>query len=372
MLASELVTRALRLINVPGRGGVLGSFDKQQAFETLQEIVDSEAVSKFFVPGIRRHFFDLASTVDIYSYGPGGDMDTDDFDDPVPAKIEDAYIKAGVAIIRNELVTSSEFDLATGWTLGTGWTIANGKATHAVLNPGTTLDQVLSLVPGTTYVLRLNLDHRGGSLKVELNQDGAPIVDEDLIESGFYFFTFTYSGSTSDITFTSDGGAGTTDVDILDASILEAGKDRVELNGFGSDYAVKVIDQKRYNRRFSKGTGGRPYQILFSRNYPLAEIRFDNAGVTGDILVMDVLVNRVALTSLSSVIRMHPDAIKWLRYEIADHEAGAFGKQLSPRQVKIKDAAYDKLAAGNLRMNTLGIDRALRARPIFDINRGDP
>lgn len=371
MLASELITRALRLVNVPGRGGVLSSFDKQQALETLQEILDSEAVSKFFVPGIRRHFFDLTLAVDIYSYGPGGDFDTNDFFDPVPAKVEDAYIKAGVSIIRNEEVTSSEFDSSTGWTLGTGWTIANGKATHAVLDPATVLSQTLSLA-NKTYILRFEIDHRGGSLKVEVNQDGSPIVDQDIIESGEYAFEFLFAGTASVIQFTSDAAPGTTDVDVLEASIIEKGKDRVELSGFGSDYSVKVIDQFRYNRRFSKGTGGRPYQILYSRNYPLAEVRFDNAGVTGDILLMDVLVNRVSVSSASSEIRMHPDAIKWLRYELADHEAGAFGKQLSPRQVSILNEAYDKLVAGNLRINTLSVDRALRARPIFDINRGDP
>ncbi len=372
MLASELIARSLRLINVPGRGGVLGSFDTHQAFASLQEILDTESVSKFFVPGIRRHFFDLPDGVDVFLYGPGADFDTNDFYDPAPIKIEDAYIKAGSSIVRNELVESWEFDLATGWTLGTGWTIANGKATHAVLDPATTLDQTLSLVPGKTYTLRLNIDHRGGSLKVVINQDGAPIVDQDIIESGAFDFEFTFTGTTSDITFTSDASPGTTDIDILDASVIEFGKDRVELTRAGSDYSVRVIDQVRYNRRFTKGTGGRPYQILFSRDYPIASIRFDNAGVTGDILVMDVLVNRVAVTSVSSEIRMHPDAIKWVRYELADHEAGAFGKQLSPRQVRILDAAYDKLAAGNLRMNTLGVDRAIRSRPIFDINRGDP
>jgi hypothetical protein len=371
MLASELIARALRLINVPGRGGVLSSFDTLQAFETLQEILDSEAVSTFFVPGINRHFFDVTPGEHIYSYGPGADFDTDDFFDPLPIKIEDAYIRAGAAIARNELVTSWDFLVATGWTLGTGWMIANGKASKATGDPSETLDQVLALVPGTAYTLRLNIDHRDGSLKVEINQDGAPIVDQDIIESGEYEFDFIFSGSTSDIVFTSDAG-GVTEIDVLDASILEAGKDRVELAGTGSDYTIKIIDQKRYNRRFSKGTGGRPYQILFSRNHPLAEVRFDNAPTAGDILVMDVLVNRTAITEQTDEIRMHPDAIKWLRYEIADHEAGAFGKQLSPRQVKIKDSAWDKLAAGNLRMNTLRVDRAMRSRPTFDINRGDP
>ena len=161
-------------------------------------------------------------------------------------------------------------------------------------------------------------------------------------------------------------------MDILDVSILETGKDRVELSGTGSDYAIKVIDQKRYNRRFTKGTGGRPYQILFSRAYPMGKIFFDNASISGDILVMDVTVNRVAVDSLDDTIRMHPDSRKWLRYELADHLSGEYGKSLTRRQIKILDDAYDNLVAGNLRMNRLGVDKAMRRRATFDINRGDP
>ena len=121
-----------------------------------------------------------------------------------------------------------------------------------------------------------------------------------------------------------------------------------------------------------KGNSGRPYQILFARNYPIAELRLDNTGTNGEILILDVLVNRVAIDSLESELRIHADERKFLRYTLADEMAGEYGKALSRRQVKIMDDAYDKLAAGGLRMNMLSVDRALRSRPRYNINHGDP
>ena len=61
MLASELISRALRLINEPGRGATLSADDQQDALEATQEILDSESVSKQFVPGISRHFFPMVA-----------------------------------------------------------------------------------------------------------------------------------------------------------------------------------------------------------------------------------------------------------------------------------------------------------------------
>ncbi|MCG8434513.1 MAG: hypothetical protein MJA83_10820, partial [Gammaproteobacteria bacterium] len=86
MLASELIARSLRLINVPGRGSTLNGTDKLQALEALQDLVNSKAVTRQFVPGVRRHFFNLQANKSIYSYGPGQDLDTDDFDDPSPIR----------------------------------------------------------------------------------------------------------------------------------------------------------------------------------------------------------------------------------------------------------------------------------------------
>ena len=149
--------------------------------------------------------------------------------------------------------------------------------------------------------------------------------------------------------------------------------DRTELVGKGSDYRIDIIDQKHYNDRFSKGTGGRPYQILWSRTFPLGEIRFDNSpSGPSDILVMDVTVNRLELEDTNDEIRMHPDAIKWLRYQLAFEMAPEYGKVLPPPALKTLEEANNRLFAGNFRRNTLRVDSALRNRRSFDINRGDP
>jgi hypothetical protein len=102
------------------------------------------------------------------------------------------------------------------------------------------------------------------------------------------------------------------------------------------------------------------------------EIRFDNAGISGDILVMDVLVNKVSINSVNDTLRITEAGEKWLRYALADNLSGEYGKTLNPRQVTIMEAAWDQLASANRRNNMLGVDRGLRERPTFDINRGDP
>ena len=87
---------------------------------------------------------------------------------------------------------------------------------------------------------------------------------------------------------------------------------------------------------------------------------------------MDVMTNRNKIRTVNDEIRMNPEGIKWLRYSLADHVAGEYGKALNPRQISIMNDAWNQLASSNRRINSLGIDRALRDRPSFDINRGDP
>ena len=111
---------------------------------------------------------------------------------------------------------------------------------------------------------------------------------------------------------------------------------------------------------------------MWNRTYPLAELRFDNSGIAGDILVVDALVNRNAITELDQTLALHDDTLKWLRYKLADEMAGEYGKELTKRQVEIMDDAYNQMAAGNRRQNTLRVDPGLQKRPAFDINRGDP
>lgn len=370
MKASELIVKALRLINVPGRGAVLSGTDQQLAFEALQDLLNAESVSKYFQTGVRRHFFPMQANKSIYSYGPGAELDTNQFNDPAPIQIEDAYIREGSTILSNEQVQSSDFTTATGWTAGAGWLIANSRATISPGNNGSTLTQTLSLVSGTTYTVVIDMTQNAGSINVTVNQDATPILSQTLAGSGLFSFEIGFAGTASDIVFTADALA---DINLLSVSVIEKGRDQVELpESQGSDYSITIIDQIRYNRRFTKGTGGRPYEIFYSRSFPNGDLRFDNSAVPGDILIMDVAINLAAVSSPNDEIKLHDSAIKWVKYKLADELSGEYGKQLRPRQVAIMDEAWDLLAAGNERLALLEVDRALRGRPTFDINRGDP
>lgn len=371
MLASQLIARALRLINVPGRGASLAPEDQQAAFESLQEILDSAAVSKQFVPGIRRHFFAMQQGKAIYSYGASAqaDLRSDNFDDdPAPIKIEDAYIREGSTITNNEQVDNYRFENTGTWVASGTAAISNNQATLAGIGAVT---QSLLLVAGRTYTLKTTVDVNVGDAVLRVRENAVDILNVTLDSSGSYEYDFVFSTTLPTLDFTTADALD--DVTVFNCSIIERGKQRLELpDSRGSDYGITIVDQIHYNRRFTKGTGGRPYEILYTRDYPLSEIRFDNSAVTGDILVMDVLVNRVSVSNANSIIRLHPDAIKWLRYELADALAGEYGKALTANQVRIKDDAWNKLAAGNRRINALGVDRALRDRATFDVNRGDP
>lgn len=368
--ANELIRRALRLINIPGRGATLTSDDTQSALVTLQEIVNSESVSKMFVPGIRRHFFPMQQGKAIYSYGRSAqaDLRSDDFDgDPAPVRIEDAYIREGSNIVDNERVDNFRFENIGTWITTGGASIVNNQA---ALVDVSNLSQALALTLNTVYTLRLTIDVNISGCQLLLQQNAVDIINVVLDSSGVYDFDFTFTDSLATIAFITAAGQ---DITLADVSIIERGKPRLELpDSQGSDYDITVVDQRRYNRRFTKGTGGRPYEILYSRNFPVSEIRFDNSAVTGDILVLDVLVNHVEVDDKNSIIRLHDDAIKWLRYELADCMAGEYGKTITQKQDNIKYEAWNKLASGNRRINNMGVDAALRDRPTFDINRGDP
>ena len=380
MQASELITRALRLINQPGRGATLSAADQSNALEALQEILDSEAVSKQFVPGIRRHFFPMVQGKAIYSYGASPQMDlrSDNFDDdPPPIHIEGAYIRSGSSITDSEVVDEYRYENAASWILG--------GAGAAITNNQLVIEQVIdtasqafnagngaALVDGTTYTIRINAEILNGTFEVQL-RDGAIAFETYTIDaSGRYEFDFVWPTTVAPDVVVATLLA-TDDMRINSLSIIERGKARLALpDARGSDYIITVIDQTHYNRRFTKGTGGRPYQILYSRNYGYGEIRFDNSAISGDILVLDVLVNRVQVNRPEDELRVNPEAIRWLRYALADNVAGEYGKSLNMRQLTNLREAWSRLASGNRRVNRLGVDRALRHRPTFDINRGDP
>ncbi|MGI9251127.1 MAG: hypothetical protein ACR2PR_08015 [Pseudohongiellaceae bacterium] len=383
MNALELITRSLRLINEPGRGATLAAADQTDGFTALQEILDSKAVSRAFVPGINRHFFPMVSGQAIYSYGSGPDRNlrSDDFGslisglgDPAPIKLEAAYIREGSTITNNELIDEFRFEAQGSWVLGTDVEITNNQLKIETPAAATDATQVLTVSTSVTYTLRVKAIINAGDVQIEA-RDSAVAIQTFLIDSsGFYSFDFTWPTNVApDIRISA--GDVTDDIRLDEISLIERGKrDRLELpDSQGSDYNMYIVDQAHYNRRFTKGTGGRPYNVLYSRGADQSgEIRFDNSAIAGDILVLDVLVNRVQVNSLVDEIRLNPSGILWLRHKLADVLAPEYGKALTLRQLKIMDEAWDSLATGNRRTNTLGVDRALRDRPTFDINRGDP
>lgn len=375
--ASELLTRALRLINIPGRGAQLSAEDQAAAFDALQEILDSRAVTKQFVPGITRHFFAMPAGRSIYTYGPSPDCDfrSDDFETdpglghPAPIKIEDAYLRQGASITDNELIDQYRFEGTGSWVLDASAAITNNQ--YKVEGAITSSTQALAAVAGRTYTLRLDAEINKGSVEIRMRNGASAFETYTIDTTGQYAFDFTWaSGSSPDVEIATT--VATDDIRLNYLSLIERGKDRKTLpDGQGSDYRIRLIDQTHYNRRFTKGTGGRPHELLYTRGYGKGELRFDDLAVAGDILVIDVLVNKVQVTRPSDILRLNPEAIQWLRYAVADNVAGEYGKALNPRQLRIMEESWAALASSNRRINHLGMDRALRPRPIFDINRGD-
>jgi hypothetical protein len=364
--ALTLLTRALRLINVPGRGAELQPEDLTSGFETLVDLLNSQAVAKAFQPGIVRHFFAPTGGLVAYTYGPGGDLDTDPFEDPVPVRIEDSYIRSGVAIQSNEQVDEYDFDAVGSWAIVGAWVIANSEAASTGVG---TLSQPLALVAGRTYTIKLTATVEVGDVVLRVLQDAVPILETSISESGDYEFEIGFTGTLSELELETDNALD--DLAVQQVSIIELGLERLELPDGGTDYELKTFDQRSYNALSNKDSGGRPSKMLFSRAYPLATVRFEGQWTGGDVLVLDVLVNRIEVATINDPIRMHPDAMKWLRYAVADELAGEYGKALTARQVRIMDEAYDLLAAGNARANKLRVDRGLRPWRRFDIDRGD-
>lgn len=375
--ARDIIRKGLRLINVPGRGALLSQADAAAGLDTLQDIIRSNSVSESFVPGIHRHFFPLTPQRAIYRYGPGvllPDFDSRLFGSAVPIRIEDAYIREGATIIDNRLVANGGFDGATGWTPSAPtWVIENGVARFVpgVAAAALTVASNPQLSLDTQYTLTLEASMNAGVIQVEVTSTpgGLVALQATISTSGAYSFPF-FPEEAGDhvvrVLTTTTADAGTID----NVGLIRTGAETLELTR-GSDYTVEIVDQLVYNRRFTKGTGGRPYEILFSRNFPVGEIRFDNAGVAGDILVMDVLPS-LELPTLDTEVPLHPDAETWLKFRLAYEIAGEYGKALSPDQVSIMRDAYNSMTAGNDRMVHLRVDRAIAPRPTFDINRGDP
>ncbi len=359
---------------MPGRGATLSAVDELAAFESLQTLLNSKAVSNAYQPGIRRHFFAMTPAQSIFTYGPGGQFDTDTFHDPAPIDLEDCYIRSGATITFNETVDEWNFVTLGEWVLaGAGVAIANQKLTLSGAGSASQTTVFARWTAGTTYTLRVTTAQRAGDVELSILQDGAPILTQTLSSSSSYEFEFTFAGTSSaEVRFTT--AAGSDDIDIISCSIIETGLDRASLpDGQGTDYSVRIIDQRTYNAEHTKGLGGRPHKVLFDRQRPLPRVRFDHAAIGGDIVVFDALVNQLQLTDLSDEINLHDDAMRYVEYALAAEEAPTYGKGLTAQQAEIMREAREKLQAGSSRPNSLRVDTALRGRHHhFDINRGDP
>ena len=365
--AADIIEGGLRLINVPGRGASLSASDLADGLAALKDIISSASVSKSFVPGIRTQFYALTSGTDSYTLGPGAVLDTSPFGGGVPIKVEDAYIRANATITSNQKITNGNFSVATGWTLGANWSIAGGKMTIGTGGTGVA-SQSLTLAAGT-YVLKVGVVHRASSVAMRVLEDATPVLSRTLNENGDFEYEFTISGgSTWTIDFTANA---TSDLDFDNVSIIERGKDEQSLSS-GSDYILELTDQSTYNRLFSKGDGGRPCRLLFSRGRPFATLKFDNAALSGDILVIDVVSGATAVSKTTDTVEVNDEAVKWLKYRLAFEMAGQYGKELSASQMMTMKGAYSDMAAGNHRINRLRPDPALVARQRFSIDRGDP
>ncbi len=402
--AQSLINQSLRLINVPGRGGRLSAAATAEALEALQLLLAAKASSSAFQPGIRRHFFALDPNKAIYTYGPGGDFDTGDFNDPVPIRVEDAYIRANATITDLNKITNGSFDGSQGAGLTTptnmdGWLpIVDNPSTQwqndndfAVTGSPPTVgasnapSATIFLTIGQSYTFSYDFVYAlpkpsftssGRILAfVETSDSLSPgtIYESYLPDAtGSFSHEFVAPVSSPFLHLISFGTSGDLFYRIDNIRLYETGQDRKTLSD-GSDYTVNIIDSLTYNRKFTKGVAGRPYELLFSRQFPLAEIRFDNSPAAGDILVMDVVVDpNDAVTTPGAELRVHKQSLRYLKYKLADEVAGDYGKQLSPRQLMSLNEARSDMAASNWRPKGLRADRALQRRPTFDINRGDP
>lgn len=391
--ANELITRSLRLINFPGRGSSLAPEDVNQCFEALQELLDSKAISKQMVPGIRRHFFTVPSSKNRYSWGAasGVDLDTSPFglfnQDPAPIKVEACIIRTGSSITNYEQVNEYRFSNTGTWALSSA-TISNRELAIAQVIGSATQALAVSLSGLTTYTLRLTAQVYAGQATVALRNNAVTFASYVIDTNGQYEFDVLWPAGTLP-TIRISTAAVTDDVAFTLVSLIERGKQRQELADTGIDYVVRAGDQNSYNAVGVKGIGTTwPNFYFYQRNAgtqrttgaggpnpatkldPIGEIAFDTGPSIGDVLLFDVLVNSIQVYDVNDTLDVTPEAIHWLRYALADNVAGEYGKELTPRQMEIKDEAWAAMAAGNRRTNMLRMPPGLAPRARYSINGG--
>jgi hypothetical protein len=378
--ALELITRSLRLINQPGRGSQLSAADQSGAFEALQELLDSESVSKQFVPGIRQHFFTYDTPNNQFTYGAGAGFALNcapfglSIPDPAPVRLETAFFRSGSSITDNELIAEYRFETDLEWIAAGTADITNNQLDLVGIGSVNQLVPGADLSGATTYTLRVNCVVNLGTAQIRIVANSIDLETYVFDSSGNYEFDFVWRGDPDAEIFVETLDAGD-DVSFTQVSVVERGKQRLELpQAQGTDYPIRLIDQDTYELQSVKGQGGQLYQAWYTRQFDQSGLlRFDSTAQPGAIIVMDVLVNTVQVTDINQQLRVNPEAIKWLRFALADSVAGEYGKSLNARQLRLMDMAWDRLSSSNRRINKLRVDRGLQATNVqrYSINRGD-
>ncbi len=360
----------------------------------LRDIVSSEAVSQFFRPGRRQHFFAADSTKHEYTYGPGGDFDTDLFSDGTPIDVEDIFFRQGATISSNELIPNGSFNDLTGWSLqgslgsSSDLTAANGKMRwlHSTEAASSTvryeISPTLSLSVGRTYNLSFDAEvirggqfPQGGPIGFYNSGTGTAPADfnltsGDLSTSGRYEYSYQPSAVTNQLWLLAYPSSGPVDFTIDNLSLLEVGKSERELSS-GTDYPLRRVDRNAYNSFLTKQSSGRPGSYFYSREYPLARLFFEQAPQAGDVIVIDCLTGPTPPERLSDDIPLYGEGIKYLKYRLAFEFAPTVGKAMPPQQVSVMRDAFRMTRAANSRPDDLRLDLGLQARSHYDIDRGD-
>lgn len=180
MTARDLITRALRLIQVVGDGETPSASEASDALTVLNELIDTWATQRLTVRGVTRRLFTLAGGAAGYTVGPGGDLDM-----PRPTRLEAAGLVSGsgaqaaeteLEVYTDEQYRALPFKAQTGarpvgvWLDRTAYPLASlavfpvlsEAATLAIysaeaLANGLTLNTDLSLAPGYEAALRYEL-----------------------------------------------------------------------------------------------------------------------------------------------------------------------------------------------------------------------
>lgn len=367
--AATMIRDALRKINVPGRGAELAAEDLDSGFETLQLLVGSEGVGRGLSGSQRKHFFALPTDQVDFTYGTDGsaDLRADHFGDPAPYHIVDAYIRPGATITDNEHMDQHQFEAPGDWTLGGVAQIQNDAC--YIMGEGSVAQDV-NLTEGLTYELLCDVQVVSGTAYLEIQSAGVVVVSLEIESSGRHAFAFEYEGNGTSVSLaTRDPDS---DVRTTMLSIKERNKPRLEVSEpSGGDFNVKVRDLVSFNK-LARHASGRPRNLLYQRTLPLPTLQLDAPGQTGDVLVLDVNVNRAQVQSLQAPFWLEGAARLYMTIRLAEALAPEYGKELSASQIKIMDDAFSAMYAQNHDPGIARVDHGLRTnRTGYNIDSDD-